>query len=61
MLILTGSLLVLYVYLYIILQLSDYALLFGNIGLVIVIALVMYFSRRIDWYSSLRRNEPNSL
>ena len=28
---------------------QDYALLFGSIGLFIVLALVMWVSRRIDW------------
>ena len=29
----------------------DYALLIGSIGLFAVLALVMYFSRKIDWYA----------
>jgi inner membrane protein len=41
----------LYVFLFVILQLTDYSLLLGNIGLVIILAIVMYFSRKIDWYS----------
>ncbi|NND94315.1 MAG: hypothetical protein HKN45_05575, partial [Flavobacteriales bacterium] len=28
----------------------DYALLIGSIGLFIVLAIVMYLSRRVDWY-----------
>jgi inner membrane protein involved in colicin E2 resistance len=28
---------------------TDYALLFGSIGLVVVLAIVMHFSRKIDW------------
>lgn len=42
----------LYTFLYTILQMSDLALLFGNIGLFIVIALVMFFSRKIEWYNA---------
>lgn len=42
---------VLYIFLFVILQLSDYSLLLGNIGLVIILAIIMYFSRKIDWYS----------
>jgi inner membrane protein len=49
-----SSLIALYVFLYVILQLIDYSLLFGNIGLVIILALVMYFSRKIDWYSPVK-------
>jgi inner membrane protein len=54
-----ASLVVLYVFLFVILQLLDYSLLFGNIGLVIVLALVMYFSRKIDWYSTVKNNITN--
>jgi inner membrane protein len=43
-------LVVLYSFLFVILQISDMALLVGNIGLFIAIALVMFFSRKIDWY-----------
>jgi inner membrane protein len=45
------SLIVLYTFLFVILQLTDYALLFGNIGLVIVLGILMYFARKINWYS----------
>ncbi|MHB8809335.1 MAG: cell envelope integrity protein CreD [Desulfobulbaceae bacterium] len=44
-------LLVLYGYLYIVLQLEDYALLMGSIGLFLVLATVMYITRKIDWYA----------
>ncbi len=49
----------LYTFLYILLQLADYSLLAGNIGLFIVLALVMYFSRKIDWYGSREVNSPD--
>lgn len=41
----------LYTFLFVILQAEDYALLFGSIGLLAVLALVMYLTRRIDWYT----------
>ncbi|MFN0157193.1 MAG: cell envelope integrity protein CreD [Bacteroidota bacterium] len=41
----------LYTFLFVILQQEDYALLFGSIGLFAVLALVMYLTRKIDWYS----------
>jgi inner membrane protein len=44
----------LYLFLFVILQLMDYSLLFGNIGLVIILAIVMYFSTKIDWYSPVK-------
>ncbi len=42
----------LYTYIYILIQLEDYALLFGSIGLFVILAILMYFSRRIDWYGT---------
>jgi inner membrane protein len=42
---------ILYLYLYIVLQLEDYALIMGAIGLFLVLSAVMYITRRIDWYS----------
>jgi inner membrane protein len=51
------SLIALYVFLFVILQLMDYSLLFGNIGLIAILGLVMYFSRKIDWYSPVRNTD----
>ena len=42
-------LVLLYSYVFTILQLQDYALLMGSIGLFLTLAIVMYFSRRIQW------------
>lgn len=39
----------LYTFLYVIIQLENYALLVGSIGLFAILAAVMYFSRKIDW------------
>lgn len=39
-----------YIFLFGILQLTDYALLMGTLGLFISIAAGMYFSRNVDWY-----------
>lgn len=39
----------LYGYLYVLLQLEDYALLLGSVGLFVILALVMYLTRKIDW------------
>jgi inner membrane protein len=35
---------------FVIIQLQDYSLLIGSIGLYLVSAAVMYFSRNIKWY-----------
>lgn len=45
------SLASLYGFLYLLLRLEDYALLAGSIGLFVVLATVMYATRRMDWYS----------
>lgn len=46
---LSTILLLVYVYVFTILQLQDYALLFGSIGLFLSLAAIMYFSRKIRW------------
>ncbi|UPT71303.1 MAG: cell envelope integrity protein CreD [Flavobacterium sp. JAD_PAG50586_2] len=43
------SLSALYTFIYIIIQMEDYALLVGSIGLFLILGAVMYFSRKIDW------------
>jgi len=40
---------VLYTFIYVIIQMEDYALLVGSIGLFLILGAVMYFSRKIDW------------
>ncbi len=50
-LLISGILLILYSFIFVIIQLQDYALLIGSIGLFIILGLVMYFSRKIDWYN----------
>lgn len=47
----SGILLLLYTFIFVIIQLQDYALLIGSIGIFIILAVVMYFSRQIDWYN----------
>ena len=41
---------VLYLFLFTVLQLEDLALLFGSVGLFIALAVVMYISRKVEWY-----------
>ncbi|WP_397363446.1 cell envelope integrity protein CreD [Olleya sp. R77988] len=43
------SLTALYTFIYVIIQLENYALIVGSIGLFIILAIVMYVSRKIDW------------
>jgi inner membrane protein len=40
-----------YGFLYVVLRLQDYSLLVGTAGLFLVLALVMYVTREIDWYA----------
>jgi inner membrane protein len=46
----------LYTYIFVLIQLQDYSLLFGSIGLFVILAIIMYFSRKIDWYGTGRVN-----
>lgn len=46
MMILTGV----YGFLFVTLQMADYALLLGSLGLTLILALTMYFTRNINWY-----------
>jgi len=48
-LITAGTLTILYAYLFVLLQLKDYALLMGSIGLFLILSLIMYLSRNIKW------------
>jgi inner membrane protein len=57
--IILGILLLLYGYLFVVLQLQDYALLMGSIGLFIVLATLMYLTRKIDWFSVLKTSNTN--
>ena len=50
----TCALSALYTYIFVLIQSEDYALLFGSIGLFIIIAIIMYYSRTIDWYGITR-------
>ncbi|NJN26831.1 MAG: cell envelope integrity protein CreD [Cyclobacteriaceae bacterium] len=47
---LAASLLFIYSFIFIIIQIETYALLVGSIGLFVILALTMYFTRKISWY-----------
>ncbi|MBB6611714.1 cell envelope integrity protein CreD [Pontibacter sp. Tf4] len=51
-----GTLVILYAYIFTIIQLQDFALLMGSLGLFLILALVMYYSRKVDWYNIGRKN-----
>jgi len=46
-----GVLALVYGFLFVVLQLQDYALLVGSLGLVVVLGAVMFLSRNVDWYN----------
>ncbi|TNE71315.1 MAG: cell envelope integrity protein CreD, partial [Bacteroidetes bacterium] len=50
-------LVILYAFIFIIIQMQDYALLFGSIGIFMILAVTMYFSRKIDWFD-LKKSQP---
>ena len=56
----TGILTILYTFIFVIIQLQDYALLIGSIGIFIILGLVMYFSRKIDWYDLNLGDKPKN-
>lgn len=46
-----GILLIMYSFIFTIIQLEDYALLIGSSGMFIILCIVMFYSRKIDWYN----------
>ncbi len=55
----SGILLILYTFNFVIIQLQDYSLLIGSIGLFVVLALIMFFSRKVDWYAVKNEKTEN--
>lgn len=50
-----------YDFIYVILQLEDYSLLVGAIGLFVILSIVMYVSRKIDWYNINSAKEDKAI
>jgi inner membrane protein len=50
----------LYVFIYLLLRLEDNALLVGAIASFLAVAAVMYFTRKMDWYSSIVSGETEA-
>lgn len=53
-----GLLSTLYAFLYVLMQIEDYALLVGTLALFITLAAFMYLTRKIDWYHLGRLSAP---
>ncbi|MAE86023.1 MAG: hypothetical protein CMB80_25020 [Flammeovirgaceae bacterium] len=51
-----------YGFLFVTLQLADFALLLGSVGLALILGATMYFTRNINWYAinSKKLNEATS-
>jgi inner membrane protein len=54
----SGILSIFYSFIFVIIQLQDLALLFGSIGLFIIVAVMMYLSAKIEWEKNTRIAEP---
>lgn len=50
----------LYVFLYVVLQLEDIALLAGSIGLFVILGIIMFVSRKISWYKPIEAEDTES-
>lgn len=50
LLLLSGLISFFYLFIFIIIQAQDFSMLIGSVGLFLVIASIMYFSRSINWY-----------
>ncbi|HPH47364.1 MAG TPA: cell envelope integrity protein CreD, partial [Chryseolinea sp.] len=52
-------LVIFYAFIFVIILQQDYSLLLGSIGLFLIIGLVMYFSRKINWYKEAEPSQVN--
>ena len=50
-------LVLLYGFLFVLLQLEDYSLMFGSIGLFVILGGIMVASRKVDWYAPLNKKK----
>lgn len=48
-----------YAFIFMTLQIADYALIVGNIGILVILGLIMYFSKKIDWYKADKKELLN--
>jgi inner membrane protein len=53
-----GMLAALYGFLFVLLQIQDYALLVGSVGLFLVLAAIMGLTRRVNWYELRPPHQP---
>ena len=48
----TSLLVIFYTFIFIIILQQDFSLLLGSVGLFLIVAALMYFSRKIEWYKT---------
>ena len=53
----SGVLTLLYGFFYSLLQLEDYSLLLGSFGLLLILAIIMYLTRHVNWYRAYESAE----
>ena len=49
-----GLLALLYLYIFVLIQMETYALLAGSLGLFIILAVIMYYSQKINWNGGMK-------
>jgi inner membrane protein len=49
----SGVLTLFYAFIYVIILEQDFSLMFGSIGLFLIVAAIMYFSRKVRWYKEV--------
>ena len=54
----SGVLMIFYSFIFIIILQQDFSLLIGSVGLFVIVALLMYFSRNVNWY---KESVPNKV
>lgn len=52
---------ILYLFIFVIIQMQDYALLVGSLGVFFILAVTMYFSRKIDWFEITQKKEEEPI
>lgn len=50
----SAMLILFYGFVYVLLQLQDYSLLLGNIALFLILAAIMFFTRKVNWFDVLK-------
>ncbi|MBE0550939.1 MAG: cell envelope integrity protein CreD [Ignavibacterium sp.] len=55
----SSMLILFYGFVYVLLQLQDYSLLLGNIALFLILAAIMFFTRKVNWFDVLNNKSNN--